>query len=362
MSRVVISAVCAVSFLAFPARAWAEEPAPAGAPAESPSAVTAPAPVVLTGEVGGGQTTPSPSSGTSSFFYQRAAGRWSPIRTLALKATFRATEDLARSPDAGSIYRTTGDVVFYGGLDASYDLSEHFTLTLGANGSPTSQRDIGTSILAARPKGPSQTVDAAVRSRTSSVGGLVEVGYDSAEEAGEHDADVALDVSGTVTRFGTEQSVLAPDFAAAAIKEKSASLIQGRLGAATTLTILENTDLSVDFAYFVYDQKNPGDVGLFNSSTASGITTSFGAGLPMLPARFTLRPELGERLGPVMLSAYYQYANLAVDEATGHTVGGRAQIMLGSVKLFAVGSYRADVFTDATAATWTAGAGASFRL
>jgi hypothetical protein len=64
----------------------------------------------------------------------------------------------------------------------------------------------------------------------------------------------------------------------------------------------------------------------------------------------------------VRLSAFYQYANLAVDSATGHTVGGRAQIALGDVKLFAVASYRSDVFTDATATTWTAGAGFSMRL
>jgi hypothetical protein len=319
-------------------------------------------PVVLTGEVGGGQTTPSPTSGTSDFFYQRAAGRLSPTRALDLKATFRATEDLARSPDPGSVYRTTGDVVLYGGLDASYDLSEHFTLTLGVNGSPKSQRDIGTSILAARPNAPSTTVDAAVRSNSSSVGGIFEIGYDSAEDTRLHDVDVALDLSGAVTRFGTDQSVLAPDYAAAAIKPKSASLVQGRLGVTPTLTLLENTDLSVDLAYFVYDQPDPGNVGLFTNSTASGVTTSYGAGLPMLPARYTVRPELAERIGPVMVSAYYQYASLAVEQAVGHMVGGRAQITVGSVKLFALGSYRADVFPEGTAATWTAGGGASFRL
>jgi hypothetical protein len=351
-----IAALWGLGLLVAPRSAWAEEQTGA-------SPVVAPSPVVLTGEVGGGQTTPSPTSGKSSFFYQRAAGRFSPTPKLELAATFRATEDLARSPEPGSLYPTKGDLVFYGGLDAAYDVSEHVTLTLGVNGSPRSQRDIGTSILATQPTGGSGNVDAAVRAETSSVGGIAEVGYDSAEDKGEpHDVDVALDLSTTVTRFGTTQSVLAPDAAAAAIKPRSASLVQGRLGAATTLTILQNTDLGLDLAYFVYNQQSPGDVGLFNASTASGLTTSFGAGLPMLPPRFTLRPEIGERIGRVRLSAFYQYASLAVDSATGHTVGGRVQLALGDVKLFLVGSYRSDVFTDATATTWTAGAGVSLRL
>ena len=369
MSRVVIAAVCSLTFLAFPVSAWAGEPTAPEAPRpaeeamahEAPASAAATPASVVTGEVGGGQTKPSPSSGTSSFFYQRVAGRWSPTRKLELAATIRATEDLARSPDAGSIYRTTGDVVLYGGLSGSYDLSDHFTLTLGVNGSPSSQREIGTSVQAARPNGTASNVDAAVRSRINSVGGLFEVGYDSASDE-EHAVDVAIDVSAAATRLGTEQSVIAPDPAARGTAPRSAALAQGRLGTMATVTILANTDLSLDAAYFVYDQGNPGDVGLFTAAAANGQTTSFGAGLPMLPARFTLRPEIGERVGRVSLSAFYQYASLAVDQATGHSVGGRAQISVRSVKLFVGGSYRSDVFPDATAATWTAGAGASFRL
>jgi len=358
MSRVVIAAMCNLTFLAFPASAWAEETPAGEAPA---SAVATPASVV-TGELGGGQTKPSPSSGTSRFFYQRVAGRWSPTRKFELAATFRATEDLARSPDAGSIYRTTGDVVLYGGFSGSCDLSDHFTLTLGVNGSPISQRETGTSIQTARPNGTASNVDAAVRSKSNSVGGLFEVGYDSASDDGEHAVDVAIDVSAAATRFGTEQSVIAPDAAARRTAPSSAALTQVRLGTMATVTILANTDLSLDAAYFVYDQGNPGDVGLFTAAAANGQTTSFGAGLPMLPARFTLRPEIGERVGRVSLSAFYQYSSLAVDQATGHSVGGRVQISVSSVKLFVGGSYRSDVFSDATTATWTAGAGASIRL
>ncbi len=357
MAHVFTAAAGILVFLALPTSAWAEEQTSA----ETASAVSAPAPITLTGELGGGQSRPSPSSSTSSFFYQRAAGRWSPTRTLDLAATVRATEDLSRSPSGGSAYGTSGDHVFYGGLDGAYDLSEHFTLSLGVNGSPVSQRDIGTSIVAPRRNAGSSTVDAVVRSRTSTVGGLFEVGYDSADDDKLHAVDVAITGGAALTRFGTEQSVLAP-VVTPSVAPKSAALVQGRLGTTASLTILENTDLSLDFGYFVYDHKNPGDVGLFSDSTASGVTTSFGAGLPMLPARFTLRPEIGERFGRVTLSTYYQYASLAVDQATGHTVGGRAQIALGNVKLFVVGSYRADVFSDATAATWTAGTGISLRL
>jgi hypothetical protein len=82
----------------------------------------------------------------------------------------------------------------------------------------------------------------------------------------------------------------------------------------------------------------------------------------MLPPRWTLRPEVGHRVGIVSLRGYYQFADLAIDGAVGPTVGGKVLVAVGRVKLYATGSYRSDVFADSAAQTWVAGLGVTGRL
>jgi hypothetical protein len=321
--------------------------------------------IVLTAEAGGGQTQAAPDIPKSSFLYQRMAGRWSPSEQLDIAASLRATEDLARDPDPGSVYTTGGDVVLFGALDVTYDVTENWNVSLGVNGSPSSRRNVAIpNPLTAAQRPPSdQDPDALVRANTSSIGGLLEAGYDSFDLDHPHDVDVAIDGSVALTRFFTDQTITDGAFTASQFTARKASLAQVRLGGTGTFTIAENTDLGLDAAYFVYDTGKPGNVGVFTEATAANLQTSFGAGLPMLPPRWTLRPEIAERIGKVTLRAYYQYANLAVDGAVGgHTVGGKAQVAVGNVKIFVTGSYRADVFTDATATTWSLGAGLSIRF
>jgi hypothetical protein len=171
---------------------------------------------------------------------------------------------------------------------------------------------------------------------------------------------MAIGGSVGATRFGTDQEVLASEAVVTRAMSMSASLVQVRTGATLTLTIADDTDLGVDGAYFAYDTKDPNSVGLFDV-TAGGATTSFGAGLPMLPPRWSARPELAHRFGSLSLRAYYQYTD-RVDGGAGHTAGGKVQLGVGSIKLYATGSYRADVFTTGNAQTWTGGLGLMAKL
>jgi hypothetical protein len=343
---IAIACACGLSLVVRSALG-AEENTPPAQPSEQT--------VVVGAEVGTGQTKASPDTPTSSFFYQRATGRWSPSDSFDLAASFRATEDLARSPDTGSTYATSGDAVFFGALDATWDFVKNWNASLGVNGSPKATRDVAVANPLAT---AGQDPNALVRAKTSSVGAIAEAGYDSFDLDHVHDADIAVDVSAGLTGFFTEQETLAPADAAAQLGKAKASLTQTRLGGTTTLTLFENTDLGLDGAYYIYNDKNPGDVGTF----VTGLQNAWGAGLPMLPPRWTLRPEAAERIGRVTLRAFYQYADLAVDGGTGHTVGGKIQIAIQNVKLFVTGSYRSDIFSEGTAATWSAGAGFSLRL
>ena len=361
----VVIAACGFSLLAAIGSAWAAEGA--GAPKKAPPSDASESVVVVTAEAGGGQTKASPDTPQSSFFYERLAGRWAPSERFELAASLRATEDLARPPDTASTFATSGDTVFFGSLDATWDFAKHWSLAVGFNGSPQSTRDVAApSPLVTKPQ-PGQEPDALVRATSSSAGVLADAGYDSFDPDRAHDVDVALDASAGLTGFFTEQHAVAPNDAAAKLgAPQTASLTQTRVGGTTTFTFAENTDVAVDGAYYFYDDPNPGNVGTF----VTGLQNAWGAGLPMLTPRWTLRPEAAQRIGRVTLRAYYQYAELAVqDGAVGHTVGGKVQLALGNVKIYVTGSYRADVFAPTaaepqsqTAQTWSAGAGLAWRL
>ena len=361
-ARVMAAVVCAASLIARGAAAAEPPEAPASADVPAARAAAAdehPAPRYAA-EIGGGQTRPSSTSNSSTFLYQRVAGHYSPTRSLELGAAFRANEDFAAPRAPGSTFRSGGDALFYGAIDGTYLFSPHFDVTLGVNGSPPSKRDVATSLQVSR-GGTGQTVDALVRARSSSMGAVASLGYDSFDENEAHDVDVALDGNVAATRFSTDQSVVATSGQAPNVAPATAALSQARLGATMTFTFREHTDVGVDGAYFLYDAKAPADVGLFDA-TSSGVTTSFGAGIPTAPARWTIQPDVTQRFGVLSVRAYYQYADLATESAVAHTFGGKLQLAVGRVKLYATGSVRSDVYTDATAQNWVAGIGVTGKL
>jgi hypothetical protein len=254
---------------------------------------------------------------------------------------------------------TSGDTVFFGSLDATWDYAKHLSLGLGINGSPKSTRDVATPNPVVTSPRPGQEPDALIRATSSSVGALADAGYDSFDQDQSHTVDVAVDASAGVTEFFSEQRAVAPGNAVAKLGTQDAKLTQTRVGGTTTMTISDDTDVGVDGAYYFYDDPNPGNVGTF----VTGLQSAWGAGLPMLPPRWTVRPEVAQRIGSLTLRAYYQYADLAVDNAYGHTFGGKIQLGIHNVKVYVTGSYRVDEFAaDETAQTWSAGAGLAWRL
>src|SRR5512135_3303376 len=93
----------------------------------------------VTGEVGGGQARPSPNVARSGFYYQKAAARLAPSEQFEIAATFRAFEDL-QSTSASS------DVVLFGALEGTYEITPQWDVTIGVNGSPRSTRDVQTTV------------------------------------------------------------------------------------------------------------------------------------------------------------------------------------------------------------------------
>lgn len=71
---------------------------------------------------------------------------------------------------------------------------------------------------------------------------------------------------------------------------------------------------------------------------------------------------MSHRFGLLRVRADYQFADLTTQSALAHTVGGKLQLAVGPVKLYATGSVRSDVYTDATTQTWVAGMGMTGKL
>lgn len=314
----------------------------------------------VSAEAGMGTSKSSESLPASRFFYQRLAARASFGEKVTLSSSLTLNEDLAGTPSSEGGFATSGDHSFFGTLGATFSVSDHVDIGAQINGSPSSTRDIGSSVSASGGK----SAEALLRVDSSSLGGTASISYDSADDEA-HDVDFGLDASASLTGYSADSTVAqtavyagAPD--ASRFPKTSTQLMQGRIGAGAEVTILDNTDLGASAAYYLYDQKNPAAIGTFDAVAANG--ASYGVGAPILPQQFSVRPEVGQRFGRFSVRAYYEFASLAAP-GTSHTVGGRVQVALGKVKLYALTSYRASPAPYVeTSTTWNVGVGATMRF
>jgi hypothetical protein len=349
--RLVVSLAAAGFALAGRASAADPEAPPSSSPPQHPTRVA--------GEAGyGSSTTSGGSTGktTNQFLYERASATYGATSGLEVGAGARITEDFAQSRAQGSPYATGSDVVVALSILANIDFTDAWSLGLGGLLSPTSTREIATSVTDAGARR-----DALVETRSDSAGAFAEVAYDSFDEEVPHDVDVELVLGGAATRFGTSEDVRAG--VATLPPASSAALWQGRFTLTTTLTIFDHTDVGLEASGYVYNASNPGDVGLFDV-TSRGTTTSFGTGLPTLPPRWALHPEVVHRFGRLSIRAGYQVAALALDgSGLSHAVDGRVQVTLGLVKLYLAGAFRRDALDSKTTADiWVLSGGGSVRF
>ncbi len=342
----------------------------------------------VTAELGGGQSKPTPTIASSPFEYQKLAGRWQPMETLSFSGSVRLTHDFAGAPTDGTVLRTATDWVWQGAVGTSYDASKHFTLGMDLSGSPPARRDVVSPLSYGGAAGTTTTVDTSLKATGWNAGAAVDVQYDTYDDEEEHAADLTVDVSAAYTHFGSSQVLGAVDEGGTVVTaeelatrcsgsdtpacqaygdaahKKSASLEQVRLGTTVTMTLWDRTEIGADVSYYVYDRTNPGDAGFFNAGVVDragrGVgAVTWGAGMPLLPGRWSLRPELGQRWDWISVRAYYQFSKYAVDPTeVGHTVGGKVTLLLGKWRPYLSGNVREDVAGgSAGASSWTLGVG-----
>jgi hypothetical protein len=168
-----------------------------------------------------------------------------------------------------------------------------------------------------------------VRSQTKSYGFDLSSEYESATEDETRDTETIVDLFLGGTHYAIAQDIprvrtasgaeltanelrascqtrdCGPGIRSVLAKEQS-SLWQLRATAAVTETLFEDTDLDLSATYFVYTS-DPTKVGLYSVGTFS--RTPIGEGLPTLPLRYSVRPAVEQRFGPVGIEPSFQYGH-----------------------------------------------------
>jgi len=333
----------------------------------------------VTVEAGGGQSTPQPNVQPAPFEYQKLTGVYEPTETLSLDASVRLQHDLESSPTPGTTLRSNEDRIWAGAFNANLDLGKHLALGAELSGAVPSSRQIASQF--------SSNSNALMVAKNSNLGASADLVYDTFDEnAAARALDVSLDLSLGYTRYWNTQSLAELDtragpqtassylatcasasttpsceVASRAAGSSSASLGQARVGASVTGTIAERTDVTLDGAYYAYGQANPDQVGFF-TYRAPGTSQKdvYGAGLPLIPPRWSVRPELAHRWKTLSARIWYQFSDYTLADYVGHAVGGKVELKLGDWRVYASGSYRADVSpggTETSAHSWTGGVG-----
>ena len=326
----------------------------------------------VTVEGGGGVNKSGASLPTSGFAYDRLALRLELSPTVSLGGGVRLTRDFAAGAVGGSRLSTGSDWVWLMSSDVSWSVSDH--VTLGASGitSPPSTRDVASSVVL----GPRSAVGV-VNATSTSFGGAVEAAYDSFDEATPHVVDVLVDAGLGVGRYLTRQSLTNLDPIGAGCVanltctsptapgiDDGVTQLRGEASAVTTFA--ERFELGLGGAVYAYSGADPTTAGTVSATIrdATGKPLGvgrYGAGIPLLPPRWSLRPEIGARWDRVSVRGYYQYAKYVFDGEAGHTVGTRIQVKEGALRLFVTGTYRADTASDGSSRSLFGGLGISVR-
>lgn len=297
------------------------------------------------GGVGSTQpTTQNPRTGNEVLFLSSSldlSDAW------ALHADVGYTHDNPSRRSSSSSFATTGGNIFVLAPGVEFNPTDHWTLGLDVDLSPTSKQSAGTVIT--ETNGTTSTdVNARLATATSSIGTSALVGWNSASLSDwETEVDLSIAATGynTVQRVDAIQTASGPVTASgiqsycakattatalaackpllAAIRGAPDTLLQGRIALNAVETIHDDTDVGLTGTYFLYDQ-DPTTVGYFSLLTV-GRSVSMGNGLAVLPAQFSLRPMVGHRFGRLGLELAYQFIRYVDDLGAGHGVTARIQ-------------------------------------
>ena len=287
----------------------------------------------------------------SSWLSDRLAGIWD------LDAQWQLRFDLSSTRVYSDTTVSRGDV-YLGALSASYAADEHWSVRLGGGWSPESTTLATVPVPADGLFADAMQADARLSAAASSLSFGGGIDYDSAAT---HALSASLSL--TATYYYAHQQIISVQGAggtldadgvrmrcrAAACSSEVQSALdtqrvvlgQVALGASVTDTVDDNTDLSLDASYYLYDQ-DPLRLGFFALATIARSTLGSASGAPLL--RDAITPSIAHRWSDLAATASLSYADYA--DGREFDVGASLRVQY---KLALGGSHRLKLFAKLAA-------------
>jgi hypothetical protein len=278
-------------------------------------------------EAGGSLIAPTPQNPRTG------AGSVSGVAELSLGETWMVSTSLQYTRDLGtttSEASAPGSDLFLLGLGATFTPNDHWLSALTFSGSPPTTQQNATNFST----GAGKSADVVLSSANWSLGATWLGSYAT---AGDSKWESTVDLFASATFFSVFQQASLPSTArsqafttfcstasgrrsssCALLTGVSASLLQGRVGAAYTATLWQAVNVGLEASAYLYSQ-DPATVGSF--SLVALRNTTVGAGVPVLPLHVTIKPSVFVPLGAFTVGAWYQLGVLADAEGLNHLFG-----------------------------------------
>ena len=329
-------------------------------------------------ETGVGTTQISPTNPRSGYWYDMLDGTVEVSKQVDLHLDVTLTHDAASPPGQGARFGNSGGNILSTSIGLDSEASEHVLLGVEANFSPRSTQWSNAPITF-----ESTSADAQIRSLTQIYGLTFQFGYHT---AGESNWETSVDSSAAWTHYSSLQQVTSLATATgsvdiqrvldacarvktiggcrqiqAAARQQEAQINQLRLAVSVTETVADDNDFTLGGSYYGYDQ-DPNNVGYFSLVMAG--RTSMGAGVPLAPLRFTLKPEYAHRFGPFSLDVWYQFGRYVDDQGTSQLLALKTQYRFSKmVSGYLLATGQKDVDIQATSSySGTVALGLRFRF
>jgi hypothetical protein len=337
----------------------------------------------VSNELALGLTEDSPASPHGPHVADQLTFRFDLSDDWSMKLGGTYTYDTATPPPEGGAFATSSAQVLsvVGGLE--WDVSPRVTTYLEATGSPRASQSFDGLVSFEGPGGVKVPFNVLLYNATSSVGLLGGVTWQlgGTEFLGTVVGGTIIDLSLGWTLLTTQQRVdgivgldgkpsnrsellvycaLFPRRCTALrpyLKGGEDSLNQLAVSLALLQPVGSSTDLGLSGSYYGYDQ-DPTVAVFFTARATTAAGNSLGAGFPLAPVRWSISPNLNQRVGSWSLSPWYQFLKYASSLGQAHVAGLRISWQIDPTwTVWVSGSAQWDLLSDPTSPTPETAAG-----
>lgn len=326
----------------------------------------------VSNEVGLGSQQATATQPKTGFASDQLTGVFDISNSVSARLNVGLNLDQGQSPQNGSAFpQSTSTAVITSDFAIDWAASDHWDVNGDFNFSPATTSYQDTTVTFAQADGGTVPLDSLIKANNGSVGAGFVVDFNT---AGDSAAETDVSVGVGWTRFSTLQQVaeaqgpqgnvftgaqlqqycqrattagarIACAELAPAFKADGAAFDQFRISGGIVETLFSDTDVGLSGAYYLYDA-DPTGVGTFSNSLrlkSRTVTASLGAGVPIAPLVYTVRPDLTHRFGPFSAGVNYQHGLYYGTQGYSNSVGVRLQYRFSrSWKIWLTATVQAD--------------------